>query len=546
MKKIFTSIFESKENAIEATFLLVKLLDAKISRSTLKKEIFEHPDYPAFLSISDVLNNHGIETLIGRFESIKYPELPVPFLTQTNGKKDIPKYIIVKSVDSDSVQYFDPETQRLATDTLESFINNSSGIVLVAECDNIVQEKNYFNNIKEEKRRTLSQYLVALSLPLILFFSIIFAFYNEGPSVLLPSIFAIFTMLGVFVTILLLWYEVDQDNEFLQQICTQGKRTNCNSILQSKDSKIFGISWSSIGFVYFSGSFIMLIVNGITNPTSLNILSLLNLLALPYTAYSIYYQWKIAKQWCVLCLLVQALLLLQFSIAYLGSWPTLSSFDITATTFALLNTITVFSIPFIAVTLLIPIAKKAKIGNKNFLELQRLKHDPEIFNSILEKQKLIEHIPTGLGITLGNLNANTKIIKVCNPYCGPCAKAHEPIEQLLENNNDLQVQIIFTSSSDLSDRGSHPVKHLLAINDVKPNNIKNALDDWYFSENKVYEDFAIKHPMDCELKEQNEKIDAMRDWCLKTGIQFTPTFFINGYQLPANYGVNDIKYFLST
>jgi protein-disulfide isomerase len=51
--------------------------------------------------------------------------------------------------------------------------------------------------------------------------------------------------------------------------------------------------------------------------------------------------------------------------------------------------------------------------------------------------------------------------------------------------------------------------------------------------------------MNGELKKQDEKVEAMKDWCSKTEIQFTPTFFINGYQLPSNYSVNDLKYFLS-
>jgi protein-disulfide isomerase len=71
------------------------------------------------------------------------------------------------------------------------------------------------------------------------------------------------------------------------------------------------------------------------------------------------------------------------------------------------------------------------------------------------------------------------------------------------------------------------------------------LDDWYFADKSEYEVFAAKYPMNKELKRQNEKLDAMRIWCDKTGINFTPTFFVNGYQLPEIYSVSDLKYFLS-
>ncbi len=46
------------------------------------------------------------------------------------------------------------------------------------------------------------------------------------------------------------------------------------------------------------------------------------------------------------------------------------------------------------------------------------------------------------------------------------------------------------------------------------------------------------------LSQQKGKIGAMHDWCEETAITFTPTFFINGYQLPSLYSVSDLKYFL--
>jgi uncharacterized membrane protein len=348
------------------------------------------------------------------------------------------------------------------------------------------------------------------------------------------------------VTTLLLWYEVDQSNAALQDICQAGKKVNCGAILQSKDAKIFGISWSAIGFVYFAGSLITLLLTGISNPNSLTLLAWITLTATPYVFYSIYYQWRVAKQWCVLCLSVQAVLALQCAVTFIGGWHNVTVLQSGNIFNILLQTITGFAIPFIVITLLIPALRKAKESGALALELQRLKHSPEIFRAVLEKQKAIIHSPEGLGITIGNPNASVKIIKVCNPYCGPCARAHTPMEELLHNNPDLQVQIIFTATSDVNDKRGYPVKHLLAIDQKQQGELtEQALGDWYLAETRDYEIFAKKYPMNGELKKQDEKVEAMKDWCSKTEIQFTPTFFINGYQLPSNYSVNDLKYFLS-
>lgn len=97
---------------------------------------------------------------------------------------------------------------------------------------------------------------------------------------------------------------------------------------------------------------------------------------------------------------------------------------------------------------------------------------------------------------------------------------------------------------------------------------KKALDDWYNASKKNsayaktsadrYEVFASKYPMNGELQQQGEKLQAMSDWCEKTGISFTPTFFVSTpspsgrdeegpemRQLPDIYGVEDLKYLLT-
>jgi hypothetical protein len=63
-------------------------------------------------------------------------------------------------------------------------------------------------------------------------------------------------LMGIIVTGLLLWYEVDKANPILQQICTAGAKTNCNAILSSKQAKLFNFfSWSEIGFFILQVAF---------------------------------------------------------------------------------------------------------------------------------------------------------------------------------------------------------------------------------------------------------------------------------------------------
>ena len=242
-----------------------------------------------------------------------------------------------------------------------------------------------------------------------------------------------------------------------------------------------------------------------------------------------------------MCLTVQVALALQFITTLAGHFlriPTIETITV------IIPVAVCFGFVFLAVQLLIPSLQKAKEGKYARQEFSRLKHNPDVFKALLKKQKKINEPTTGLGITLGNPEGKTKVIKVCNPYCGPCAQAHPIIDELLENNPDLQVQIIFTASGGEKDFRNPPVQHLLAIAENEDEALtKQALDDWYRETD--YKWFAEKYPLNEKINSQIEKILEMHHWNEKVGITFTPTFFVNDYQLPEIYRVSDLKYFLS-
>lgn len=544
MNKLLSKILEPKDSTSEAAYYLSSLLNAKISQSTLDKEIHEHPNYPGFLSISDVLNKYDIENIVARFDINKFKQLPTPFILQLKQETDTYQFGVVKTIENNTAQYYNTITKTWQECGVDELFHKSMELVLLAQAEDGVIETKYEEKLKEEKIKKISDYAIASCIPLIIIIASVYSYFDLGSNAIFSILFTVLTFIGSVITILLLWYEVDQNNALLQQICAAGRKRNCGAVLQSTDAKIFGISWSSIGFVYFTGSLISLLALGISTTTTLNFLALLNVIAVPYIIYSIYYQRKI-KQWCVLCLSVQAILALQFIVAFLADWQYLP-----LTFYGLIKILPqlmlAYALPFIMVSIMMPKFKKAKQGEKTFLELQRLKHSPEIFQAMLEKQRQSTISAEGLGITIGNRNATNKIIKVCNPYCGPCANAHSPMEELLSNNPDLQLQIIFNVTNEKTDLTSHPVRHLLAIDEAEDGKMTSqALDDWYLAETKNYNIFSSKYPLKDGLNRQDRKIDAMQDWCNKTNIHFTPTFFINGYQLPPNYSVNDLKYFFS-
>ncbi|MCF3110622.1 thioredoxin domain-containing protein [Niabella sp. CC-SYL272] len=565
MFHLLKNLLEPQTNVPEAACLLAQELGLKITNTTLTREILEHPNYQSLLSISDVLNRYGVDNLAISLPGEQLSKVPVPFVVALKGaKQKIAFFSVVRNIEGDNVYYYDPEKQKWAVLPLIEFQQKYIGKVLMVETniEEPIKEKDYEKKLNKERQNKLMKQLAVLCIPTISLVACITAIMQAGLSALLPTVFTLLTLTGSTIGVLLLYYDLDRHNSGLQQICSGGKKINCNAILQSKASKILGVSWSVIGFSYFIGQLFLLLVIGVTHPTALFMVSWINMVTLPYIFFSVYYQWRVAKQWCPLCLSVQTILALQFITALTGGWYLISP-AVALSVQWILPLIAGFIIPLFAVTIAVSALEKAKEGRKYKNELHRLKLNPEVFEAVLEKQKQLATSTEGLGIIIGKRDAQFRIIKVCNPYCSPCAAAHLTLDELLRENEDIHVQIIFTATNNETDIKAPPTKHLLAIAEKGDEALtKQALDDWYLAKEKDYQKFAAKYPIPA-LNEgngaparQTEQIEAMNEWCNNTGIQYTPTIFIlrpstrddvnaKWYQLPEAYTINELKYFLS-
>lgn len=528
-------------NCEASTILLCRLLQVPVTDRTLKHSLEVHPDYPSLLAISDVLKDFNIENISLKVNAGQIMQLPVPLLAQINAPEG-EQFAVIEAATTDTIEFIHPSDHKREKLAIDDFSKVFTGVVMLAETSENSGEQGYSQLIKKEKSDSLLQWLAISAVPVITLLVCILTFIQVGTASIFPIIYTMLALVGTVISALLIYHDVDRTNPFLKQICTGGKKTNCDAVIHSNASGIFGISWSVIGMTYFAGGLITLLCHSVYHLPVLTVLSWFSIAAFPYVAFSLYYQGVVVKQWCVLCLAVQAVLTTQFITVILGRLYAPVSFGIADVS----GVLATFLVSFLILLLLLPAMKGAKANQGNSIRLQRLKNNAQIFEALLGKQKQITETTAGLGITLGNPNAPYKITKVCSPYCGPCAKAHPELERLLHNNPDLQLQIIFTASGHKEDQNNLPVAQLLAI--AANNNetvTRQALDDWYLPARKNFETFAAAHPVNGAVKAQEEKIVAMHEWCKKMEISFTPTLFVNGYQLPDMYSVADLKYFLS-
>lgn len=530
------SIFQTHKPVVGAVSQFLRLLKADVTQNTVADAILSHPDYPSMLPISDGLNTWNIENAALRVTGKTIDELPVPFVTFIEGD-----FRVVTAVTDKEVSFLDEENKTRIEPKIE-FINLWNGVALLAETGENSGEKDYgIKKTKENLESFRGPALLGIGILLLVFAMVSFTLNNTLSSAISYCALLLAKFGGVLITSLLLWYEIDKFNPALKKICSgAGQKSDCNAILNSSQAKVFSwLSWSEVGFFYFSGGFLTLLLS----PQFMGIIVWLNILALPYVVFSISYQAFVAKQWCPLCLAVQGLLCLECIIALTGH---LFDFSMVWSSFIDISFIKaglVFLIPSAVWFFFKPSLLNEKERENDKYELNRLKNNEEVFRAVMARQRQIDTDTEGLGITLGNPNAKNTLIKVCNPYCDPCSKAHPEVEKLLETNT--KIQIIYNVSNQDFDFTRLPVKHFFAIADKKDLDLlSKSLNEWYNDKVKDYEKFAKKYPVD-DIEKYGVKIDDMRQWCNGNNVSFTPSYFLNGRKVPDYYKLSDLKHFLT-
>lgn len=272
------------ESNIFISFL--NLLKIKHTRFFSNRFFNEHPHKYNLFGLSSMLSECSVENTglrITNKNDIRLIE--TPFIAHVNGD-----FVIVEKVLENEIRFLQKNNSTKIP--LEEFNKIWTGTVLIW-----IQ---------------LLKYLQRISILLISFFLLLISFirnksYFDVGLVLLLLINSI----GVYIGYLLVIKQLNIQSGYGDRICSLFKRSDCNNVLESDAAKLFGVfSWSEIGLGYFVTNVFFICLQ----PSYIPCLALINILGLPYTLWSIWYQKFRARQWCPLCLIVIILSWILFAI----------------------------------------------------------------------------------------------------------------------------------------------------------------------------------------------------------------------------------------
>ncbi|GGH62193.1 putative membrane protein [Filimonas zeae] len=532
-----------RKNKIANTLAeLARVIDVKVTRTSLDDTLIKHPDFPSLLSVGDTLNRFGIANMAAQRRRFTLQEMPLPFITQYRHED---RFILVTAVTPQWVTFYNGNRyRRVATDV---FQDKWTFLALLVEAGEGAGEKEYRKNRISELRKDIQPLTFAALFIVFAVLTCIIEAVKSGVSAVWFTLAIFLKIMGIAITSVLLWYDIDKNNTAIKKLCgaTGGnkKQTNCSAVLDSRYASLMGISWSEIGFGYFSFGFLTLILFAHQSAQLLSLLTVLSFMALPFIMLSLWFQWRYIKQWCMLCIAVQATLLLEIILYFVRL--DIKTFQLPAAA-SLPGILLAAALPFTGWRLLKKSLKKGMAKHAENRKLKKIKFNIDTFLAVLKQQRRQTCWPASLGVNLGNSEARNTLVKVCNPYCQPCCDSHETLVYLLGEHANLNVKIMYNVARFTADPSTNLVRHFLAINkESDSHETIRVLNQWYLSKDKDYDKFRSLAPsVNDQTAEYDTNIKEMTAWCEANSITDTPTFYFNGHRLPEEYDLRDLSYFL--
>lgn len=288
-----------KDNILE-TFL--SLMKVRHTKAYTRQHFTEHPHKYNLYGLSSMLFDYGVENSgLKIINKTDIHLIECPLIAHIGDD-----FVIVEKINKSNIHFI--QGDKKTTISLEDFNKMWTGYVLIAESTNLSIEPNYVAHKKMELFFKTQKILPILSVIFLLIYSTT-SFQNYlsiGTALLFLA-----NVIGLFIGYLLILKQLSIQSNYADKLCSLFKHSDCNNVLESEAAKFLGfLGWSEVGFGYFIANILILSFL----PDLINYLAIINIVALPYTFWSVWYQKHKAKQWCALCLLSLLLLWSIFTI----------------------------------------------------------------------------------------------------------------------------------------------------------------------------------------------------------------------------------------
>lgn len=492
-----------------------------------EKLYYEHPHRYNMYGLKKMMDVYGVKTLGVRIESKDLLSLNYPCILHTYGD-----FVIGLDCGADKITYL--QNGKRITISHDVFKQTWTGYALVVEETTNAEESDY----KKHRQEEMLVMTKAYSIPVMLAFSSIIGLVAHIQEMgIFPIMGLLLNIFGVFVCAMLMEKQLMGESRYGDRVCSLFKHADCNSILDGPKAKIFGISWSEVGIGYFTANILLITLYR----ESVGMAAIINWIAMFYGVWSIYYQWRIAKSWCVLCVISQIIIWLIGIIAIISCISAPFTFGVISSLLpCMAYGICIMAVHHYA------IAHAAEKGRIRAVQKYRaLKANSKVANTLIENGECYETSLEDSSILFGNTEAKMRVTILSNPHCNPCARMHKHVENLLRlSGGEICIQYIFSSfNENLEDSNRYLI---FCYFEYGQDEALSKFADWYLKDKYNYETVVKKNTTYIHAKKIEREMGRHREWRNRTSLIETPTILVNGHKLPDDYEIEDLAMIVNT
>lgn len=491
-----------------------------------KYQIETHPDYPSLLAISDTLTFFNIPNMAAKIFADQIENLPNSFMALLGDgrKEDYLAYITEKNGQYQFTH--EKNTKNLNKKELKQYWRD---VVFLAEKP---------EDFADTKLKNSSATIMIPYFFVLLFLGVIYLFSGS----LFATLYGAITTIGIFLSVEALKTELGIESKVSKNMCNIVANSDCSQIINSDKNKwLKNFKISDISIWFFGSQLFSLtlfsVFGAIENYFSFLIFVLA--LAIPMTLYSIFFQYKVEKKWCPICLSIIVLVYIQLTFSAVNYSVFSSSFTLKSVLLFVLGLSFVAFLVYMIKPLLLNIKKLKEENIKNL----RFKRNYSIFKNKLEKEE--QQFFENENLVLGNLSSKLKISVITSPLCGYCKEAHEVLHEILKNNHEnLSISIRFNYSDQFDESTQKLFFRLVEIHQEKGDfKFSDALQYWFESRN--INQWLLKYgepTYNEKIKIDLQKVAQENE---SESLNFTPNIFINQYKFPDLYERKDLQFFVT-
>lgn len=403
---------------------------------------------------------------------------------------------------------------------------NSKTIIITSAAN--AKEPNYTINKRFQMLNSIKSVVVLVCSIIIIVYGFLL---NTTSYTSLRLEILLVSFLGIGVSYLLLLKQLNIENVFANKLCSLVKEGKCEDVTGSKGGKVFGlVSLSEIGMAYFLVNVFILSYL----PSLLDTLGLINIVILPFSFWSLWYQKFRVKKWCILCICVLMLMWVQAFIFVMNGLLYHVLF--------IWNSIVLVCVLYMAVTIFLNKYMVYLQYKRMYYRVQtnynKLKYDNRVKKILLYPNRHCINDNNCSSIVFGNPNSPNIITVFSNPLCNPCAKLHN----LIHNYPSVNVCIRYAFTH-YDSESSIINKFFIALYQQYGASITwHALSEWYEHGREKGVSFFSKFELNIESDRVSHEFNKHEAWANNEFLVGTPTTFVNGLMVEWPYEVTDYLY----